>query len=198
MINAFPVTNVNWIASPTALQQLGEEQFKITPVGAGPFTVVSNQLSSRARAASATRSYFKDGLPYLDKLIFQSIGGDQPAYQALLAGQAQAYEGLNTTPLLEQAQATAGSRWTVQPPTSPYVIQLNTKTAPFNDQRAREAIYRGHRLRRRSHRACSAASTRSARRSPVRAGCSTTQTVEGYPHLRPGAGQGSSSPSSAG
>ena len=50
-------------------------------------------------------NYFEEGLPYLDKLTFQSIGGDQPAYQALLAGQAQAYEGLNTTPLLEQAQS---------------------------------------------------------------------------------------------
>ena len=49
-------------------------------------------------------NYFEEGLPYLDKLTFQSIGGDQAAYQALQAGQAQAYEGLNTTPLLEQAQ----------------------------------------------------------------------------------------------
>ena len=30
---------------------------------------------------------------------------------------------------------------TVQPATSPYVIQLNTKAAPFNDVRARQAIY---------------------------------------------------------
>jgi peptide/nickel transport system substrate-binding protein len=86
--------------------------------------------------------YFKDGLPYLDRLTFQSIGGDQPAYQALLAGQAQAYEGLNTTPLLEQAQEAGRLTVTVQPPTSPYVVQLNTQRAPFDDQRAREAIYR--------------------------------------------------------
>jgi peptide/nickel transport system substrate-binding protein len=85
--------------------------------------------------------YFKEGLPYLDRLTFQSIGGDQPAYQALLAGQAQAYEGLTTTPLLEQAQSAGQLSVTVQPATSPYVVQLNTMSAPFDDQRAREAIY---------------------------------------------------------
>jgi peptide/nickel transport system substrate-binding protein len=140
VINAIPVTNVNWIASPTALQQLGEEQFAITPVGAGPFRVVSNQLSSEL-VLERNPDYFREGLPYLDRLTFQSIGGDQPAYQALLAGQAHAYEGLTTTPLLEQAQEGGRLTVTVQPATSPYVVQLNTMRAPFDDRRAREAIY---------------------------------------------------------
>lgn len=141
VINAFPVSNVNWIASPTALKKVGEEGFKIKPVGAGPFKVVSNQLSSEL-VLERNPDYFKDGLPYLDRLTFKSIGGDQPAYQALLAGQAHAYEGLKTTPLLEQAQSNGRLTVTVQPATSPYVVQLNTKIAPFDDKRAREAIYR--------------------------------------------------------
>jgi peptide/nickel transport system substrate-binding protein len=141
VLASFPAANVNWIASPAALQKAGDDAFKITPVGAGPFTVVDNQLSS-VLELERNKSYFKEGLPYLDKLTFQSIGGDQPAYQALQAGQAQAYEGLNTTPLLEQAQAGGQLQVTIQPATSPYVIQLNTATAPFNDPRAREAIYR--------------------------------------------------------
>lgn len=140
VINAFPVTNANWIVSPTALQKMGEDKFKIEPVGAGPFTVVSNQLNSEL-VLKKNPNYFKKGLPYLDKLTFKSIGGDQPAYQALLAGQAQAYEGLNTTPLLKQAQSNQKLTVTEQPPTSPYVVQLNTKIAPFDNQKAREAIY---------------------------------------------------------
>jgi peptide/nickel transport system substrate-binding protein len=140
VINSFPVSNTNWIVSPTALEQQGPDQFKITPVGAGPFTVVSNQLSSEL-VLQRNPTFFKKDLPYLDKLTFQSIGGDQPAYQALLAGQAQAYEGLSTTPLLEAAQQQGRLTVTVQPPTSPYVIQLNTKSGPFADPRAREAIY---------------------------------------------------------
>nr|WP_238589883.1 ABC transporter substrate-binding protein [Pseudonocardia sp. AL041005-10] len=140
VINAMPVTNVNWIASPSALAAKGEDAFAIEPVGAGPFTVVSNQLSSEL-VLERNPDYFKEGLPYLDRLTFQSIGGDQPAYQALLAGQAQAYEGLTTTPLLEQAQSQGRLAVTVQPATSPYVVQLNTRAAPFDDPRAREAIY---------------------------------------------------------
>lgn len=139
-INTMPTSNANWIASPTALQKLGEEAFKITPVGAGPFVVESNKLSSEL-VLKRNPDYFEPGLPYLDKLTFKSIGGDQPAYQALLAGQAQAYEGLNTTPLLEQAQKSGKLVVTAQPPTSPYVVQLNTEAAPFNDKRARDAIY---------------------------------------------------------
>ncbi|WP_043841551.1 ABC transporter substrate-binding protein [Amycolatopsis taiwanensis] len=142
VINAFVVSNVNWIASPTALEKMGEEQFKISPVGAGPFTVERDVLSSEL-ALSRNPNYFKQGQPYLDKLIFKASGGDQPAYQALQAGQAQAqaYEGMSTVPLIDQAQSNKNLTVTLQPPTSPYVIQLNTKTAPFNDQRAREAIY---------------------------------------------------------
>lgn len=141
ILASFPASNVNWIASPTALEKAGGDAFKITPVGAGPFTVVSNQLSSSVELKK-NANYFKKGLPYLDKLTFQSIGGDQPAYQALQAGQAQAYEGLNTTPLLEQAQSNDQLQVTIQPATSPYVVQLNTKIAPFDDVKAREAIYR--------------------------------------------------------
>ncbi|GAA5167374.1 MULTISPECIES: ABC transporter substrate-binding protein [Amycolatopsis] len=139
-VNAFPISNVNWIVSPTALQQAGPDQFKINPVGAGPFKVVSNRLSSEL-VLERNPNYFKAGLPYLDKLTFKSIGGDQPAYQALQAGQAQAYEGLSTVPLLEQAKTNNRLTVTVQPPTSPYVIQLNTKTAPFDNELARQAIY---------------------------------------------------------
>ena len=128
----FPTSNVNWIASPTALQKQGADDFKVKPVGAGPFTVVSDQLSSKLELAK-NPNYFEKGQPYLDKLTFQSIGGDQAAYQALQAGQAQAYEGLNTTPLLEQAKKNDQLQVEVQSATSPYVIQLNTKIGPFTD-----------------------------------------------------------------
>jgi peptide/nickel transport system substrate-binding protein len=140
VIDSLVVSNANWMASPTAFQRMGEDQFKIAPVGAGPFKVVSDQLSSELVLAR-NPDYYKPGLPYLDKLIVRTVGGDQPAYQTLLAGQAQAYEGMVTTPLVQAAQANAKLQVTIEPPTSPYVIQLNTKIAPFNDKVAREAIY---------------------------------------------------------
>jgi peptide/nickel transport system substrate-binding protein len=140
VINSMVVSNANWMASPTAFQSMGEQKFKVAPVGAGPFTVVSDQLSSQLTLARNPK-YYNPKLPYLDKLVVKSVGGDQPAYQTLLAGQAQAYEGMATVPLIEAAQANSKLQTTVEPPTSPYVIQLNTRIAPFDNQSAREAIY---------------------------------------------------------
>jgi len=137
---SFVVANVNWIASPAALEEMGEDQFRITPVGAGPFTVVSNELNTEL-VLERNPDYFVPDRPYLDRLIVRSVGGDQPAYQALLAGQGQVYEGMTTIPLLEQAQNNPQLVVTQQPATSPYVIQLNTRIPPFDDKRAREAIY---------------------------------------------------------
>jgi peptide/nickel transport system substrate-binding protein len=139
-VNNIPIANVNWIASPTALKQQGEAKFRVNPVGAGPFKVVSNRLSSEL-VLERNPGYFKKGLPYLDKLTFKTIGGDQAAYQALLAGQADAFEGMTTTPLLEQATKNDRLTVTIQPATSPYVVQLNTAIAPFNNEKARQAIY---------------------------------------------------------
>jgi peptide/nickel transport system substrate-binding protein len=137
---SFIVANVNWIVSPTALEEMGEDEFRITPVGAGPFTVASNELSSEL-VLEKNPDYFVPDRPYLDRLIVRSVGGDQPAYQALLAGQGHVYEGMTTIPLLEQAQTSPELVVTQQPATSPYVIQLNTRIPPFDDKRAREAIY---------------------------------------------------------
>jgi peptide/nickel transport system substrate-binding protein len=140
VMHAIPGSNVNWIASPTALKAMGEEQFRITPIGAGPFKVVSNQLSTKL-VLERNPGYFEDGKPYLDRLIFQSIGSEQAAYQALLAGDAHAIEGMTSTPVIRQAQQNDRLEVTQQPTTSPYVVQLNTARPPFDDKRAREAIY---------------------------------------------------------
>lgn len=139
-INGFPVLNVNWIASPTALRRMGEEAFRLRPVGAGPFEVVTNELSSRL-VLERNPSYWQTGRPYLDRLVFESIGGEQAAYLALLSGDADVAEGVTSTPLIARAIEDERITVTRQPPTSPYVVQLNTLTAPFDDERAREAIY---------------------------------------------------------
>lgn len=140
VVNAFPLANVNWIASPTALARMGEDQFKITPVGGGPFRVVSNQLSSEL-VLERNPYYWEKDRPYLDRLIFRSIGSEQAALQSLLAGDAHAYEGMTSTPLIELAKTHDTLTVTLQPPTAVYTVQLNTMQPPLNDQRVREAIY---------------------------------------------------------
>jgi peptide/nickel transport system substrate-binding protein len=138
--NSFFDSNANWIASPTALKKLGEKAFRIKPVGAGPFKVVSNKLSSEL-ALERNPGYWKAGRPFLDGLTFKSIGGDEAALQALQAGQAQAYEDMSTPALVDQAAKDPKFTVTQQLSTSPYNIQLNTAIPPFNDPKARQAIY---------------------------------------------------------
>lgn len=137
-ISALITSSVNHVASPTAVQKLGD-QFKLKPVGAGPFEVVSNIVSSQLML-KRYEGYFKKGQPYLDRLTFTTIGGDQPAYQAILAGQAQA-GGLTTPALIQQARQNPSLTVALTPSTAPWVIQLNTAIPPFNNKLAREAIY---------------------------------------------------------
>jgi peptide/nickel transport system substrate-binding protein len=137
-IHAFIDGNINWIASPTALKKMGEQQFKLKPVGAGPFEVVSDTLSSEVVLAR-NPGYWQAGHPLLDHLTFKTVGGDEAAYEAMLAGQGQAYVDMST-PAIEQ-QARSHFTVTQQQSTSPYDLQLNTKVAPFDNKLAREAIY---------------------------------------------------------
>ena len=48
-IHALFDANFSWIASPHAVQTMGADAFKLKPVGAGPFMVVSNTVSSSSR-----------------------------------------------------------------------------------------------------------------------------------------------------
>jgi peptide/nickel transport system substrate-binding protein len=137
---SFIAANVNWVASKSAFEKMGEDAFKQKPVGAGPFKVVSNDPSSQL-VLERNPTYFEQGKPYLDKLTFKSIGDDQAAYQAIVAGQADAYEGISTPTLVDQAAKQPNLTTTQMLSTSPYNIQLNTSAPPFDDKKAREAIY---------------------------------------------------------
>jgi peptide/nickel transport system substrate-binding protein len=131
-------SNFSWIASPAALKKLGEKQFTLTPVGAGPFKVVSDTLSNTLELEK-NPGYWKSGRPYLDKLTFKATAGDESALEAMQAGSGQAYEGMSSPQLLNSFK----SKFTVttEPSTSPYDIQFNTAIPPFNNIKARQAIY---------------------------------------------------------
>jgi peptide/nickel transport system substrate-binding protein len=79
-------STADWIASPTAIKTMGEKAFAVNPVGAGPFEVVSDTLSS-ALVLKKNPNYWQKGRPYLDNLTFKTVGGDEAAYEAMLAGE---------------------------------------------------------------------------------------------------------------
>jgi peptide/nickel transport system substrate-binding protein len=132
-------SNFSWIASPTALKKMGEQAFKLKPVGAGPFTVVSDTLSNTL-VLKKNPNYWQAGHPYLDGLTFKTTAGDESALEAIQAGQGNAYEGMSSRQLVSSFKS-AGATVTQEPSTSPYDIQFNTKIPPFNNIKARLAIY---------------------------------------------------------
>jgi peptide/nickel transport system substrate-binding protein len=137
-INALQGNVFNWIASPNAIQKMGEKAFALKPVGAGPFTVVTDTPSSLL-VLKKNPHYWQPGLPYLSSLTFKSVSSDEAALTAMESGAGQAYEGMSTPQLVSAFKAKFQT--TAEPSTSPYDIQLNTKIAPFNNIKARQAIY---------------------------------------------------------
>ena len=97
----------NWIVSPTALQSEGAS-FGQHPVGAGPFTVVTNTPNDEL-IVKKNPDYWQAGHPYLDQITFKTVGSDEAAYEAMLANQGQVYEDMSTTQLITSPRRT--SRW---------------------------------------------------------------------------------------
>jgi len=139
IIGAFPGQAPNWIASPTAIAKMGEKAFAKTPVGAGPFEVVSDTYNS-VLSLKKNPTYWQAGHPYLSSLTFKSIGSDESGYEAVLAGNAQMAENVATSSLVPQARKSLVVSEVVGR-SGVGAIQLNTTIAPFNKLAAREAIY---------------------------------------------------------
>ncbi|MBO0692911.1 MAG: ABC transporter substrate-binding protein, partial [Acidimicrobiaceae bacterium] len=138
IIGAFFNEGPNWIISPTAFKKMGEQAFKIKPVGAGPFVVQSDKLSAQL-VLKKNPHYWQPGRPYLDGITFNVVGNDQSALAGIQSGQADIYQGYATFSNISNLKKSM----TVSevPATAPDVVQLNTKVAPFNNKLAREAIY---------------------------------------------------------
>jgi peptide/nickel transport system substrate-binding protein len=138
IIDAFIDEAPNWIMSPASLRKLGEPAFALKPVGAGPFTVVSDVLNSQL-TLKANPAYWQAGYPKLKTLTFMSVADDTSAYEVMTAGQAQIYMDFGTPALLPEMRM----RFAViaTPATQTEAVNLNSGKAPFTNILAREALY---------------------------------------------------------
>jgi peptide/nickel transport system substrate-binding protein len=140
LIDAFPEEAPNWIISPTAFNKAGATAFAQAPVGAGPFTVVSNVPSSKL-ALKANPNYWNKGEPKVENLTFTTVSSDLGAIQAIQAGQGDVYLGLTTPTVLKSAKGMSSLSVYSTPATASFTINLHPGLAPFNNILAREAIY---------------------------------------------------------
>ncbi|MEE2056062.1 ABC transporter substrate-binding protein [Rhodococcus artemisiae] len=125
---------LNWIASPTALEA-GRQAFDDHPVGAGPFTMTQWRRQDRI---ILERNPGYEPAPYLDGIELVHNGDTNQRVNAVISGQAGlAIEGSWAT--LGRAED-AGLRTLVEPSGGGQFLALNTRRAPFDDERARRAL----------------------------------------------------------
>ncbi len=125
---------LNWVASPTALGA-GRQAFDEHPVGAGPYTMTQWRRQDRI---VLERNPGYEPAPYLDGIELVHNGDTNQRVNAVISGDA----GL----AIEASWASlgraedAGLRVIVEPTGGGQFLALNTRRAPFDDERARRAL----------------------------------------------------------
>lgn len=128
----------NFLIPESVWKAEGSSKFGLHPIGAGPYEVVTNDLSSKL-VLKRNPNYFKKGSPHLSTLTFQALNADQAALEALQAGQIQVAVGVTTPNIITQATKDGIDVQTVRA-TSMGMLQFNTTKPPFNEALARDAV----------------------------------------------------------
>jgi peptide/nickel transport system substrate-binding protein len=138
LINCFEGHAPNYLIPESLWKSEGSTNFGLHPIGAGPYKVVTDDLSSKL-VLTKNPNYYKKGLPLPNSLTFLALGADQSALEALQAGQIQLAVGVSTPNIIAQAKKD-GIRVQTIKATSMGALQFNTNEAPFNNVLAREAV----------------------------------------------------------
>ncbi len=109
------------------------------PVGTGPFIFVE-WVQGDHITVKKNPSYFKAGLPHLDTITFRFLPVDQSRIDSLSAGE---LDWIDAVPLQQVPALKDDPRFTyVTSPVAgiPDYIAMNTKTAPFDNIKVRQAV----------------------------------------------------------
>jgi peptide/nickel transport system substrate-binding protein len=127
------------IPSPTAIAKEGSS-FAQKPVGAGPFMMGTLTPSvSLSLVKNPNYSLYAPNQPYLDKLTFEMVTDTSQTQSNLSSGQAQA--AAVTTSQQINALTGIGMTSITSSPVGGAWLDINQGKAPFNDIRARKAVY---------------------------------------------------------
>ncbi|MCK9928441.1 ABC transporter substrate-binding protein [Frankia sp. Mgl5] len=133
---AVVTSTLNWIASPAALRK-GGPAFDKNPIGAGPFTLQSWARQDNMRLVKNPR-YWDAPRPYLDSLVLRPAQDSNQRYNTLLTGGADLAVDSSWINLGKADEA--GLSVDFLPASGGIVAALNTRRAPFDDVRARQAV----------------------------------------------------------
>jgi peptide/nickel transport system substrate-binding protein len=131
------------IVSQSAIEEMGADQYSVTPVGTGPFKVESHNVGSEI-VLSANPEYFEtdaDGnqLPYLDGVTIRAIPEAATIVNALRSGD---IDFANLVPLqnLDQVEEASSVTASIAPGVNWYGLAMNTTRDTFSSVEARLGI----------------------------------------------------------
>ncbi|HLQ73381.1 MAG TPA: ABC transporter substrate-binding protein [Bacillota bacterium] len=81
------------ISSPEAIEEFGDDDYEENPVGTGPFEFVEWKRNDQI-TVEKNENYWREGLPKLDTVVFQSIPDNSARLNALLAGDIDLADGI--------------------------------------------------------------------------------------------------------
>ena len=134
-----PPTVNNAIHSPAAIQKLGED-YNRNPVGTGPFVLKSWAAGDRL-VLERNPAYWNKGHPYLDRVVLRPLPDAQARFASLQSGESDLVwdDEFDADNILRAKKDPALSvhSYTGSGAT---VYAFNTKVAPFDDARVRQAL----------------------------------------------------------
>ncbi|MDV6265179.1 ABC transporter substrate-binding protein [Rhodococcus globerulus] len=129
-------TGMNWIASPTALQK-GQGEFDKAPIGAGPFTLAKWTRQDTIELEKNPR-YWDAPKPYLDGITIRMPADSTQRVNTITTDGADLSSEASWMTLSKAEEA--GFSTEVVPTGGGQFIAMNIRRAPFNDERARQAV----------------------------------------------------------
>lgn len=129
-----------WILSPKSIEKYGNDPalFGRNPVGTGPFIFKEWKVGERIELVR-NPNYWQNGLPYLDGIVFSVVSEDVSRVNQVRAGDADIM--YNPPPaLLPALEQDPRLQLKTIPTVRVIYIGLNSRQAPLNDLRVRQAL----------------------------------------------------------
>ena len=132
---------IGMMVSPTAIKAAKDGNMDRTPIGAGPFKLVTFQDNDHMAVVRHDK-YHKPGLPYLDGMNMQIITDYSTALRAVVAGEHDIVSGLlpQQKPAAELAKQVVAE---LSPSTGMVGIFLNYGRPPLDNLKVRQALQYG-------------------------------------------------------
>jgi 4-phytase/acid phosphatase/peptide/nickel transport system substrate-binding protein len=134
------IPSANWaIQSPTAWKTKGDD-YNRNPVGTGPFLLKSWTAGDRM-VLEKNPDYWDKGRPHLDRIVLKPLPDAQSRFASLQSGEADIiWDDEADADNIQKAQKDPKLKVHTYAGSGAAVYAFNTKVAPFDDVRVRQAL----------------------------------------------------------